>query len=265
MLLGDGFGRLLQRITEYFGIRNYHFNNSIHQLFDPGEEDMYLISSGSEASAYWGFIFPRNGKDMFITDDSSDEHLEKWMNAYQYTLKYATCRSGGKRLLLKNPPNTGRIRLLLKLFPNAKFIYIHRNPYTLYYSMKNLWNKVITKYYSLQHITDEESDNTIYNYYSKLTDKYEEERNLIPEGNLVEISYEELESDPVETIRKIYYELNLPSFAFMQAALSNRLELEHQYRKFSYRYNNHELDRTASAWKTEIAHRGYVRPVTSPT
>ena len=32
------------------------------------------------------------------------------------------------RLLLKSPIHTARIPLLLKLFPNAKFIYIHRHP-----------------------------------------------------------------------------------------------------------------------------------------
>ena len=32
------------------------------------------------------------------------------------------------RLLLKSPIHTARVPLLLKLFPNAQFIYIHRHP-----------------------------------------------------------------------------------------------------------------------------------------
>jgi hypothetical protein len=40
-----------------------------------------------------------------------------------------TLRHGGtKPLLIKSPVHTARVRLLLKLFPKAKFIYIHRHP-----------------------------------------------------------------------------------------------------------------------------------------
>jgi hypothetical protein len=35
---------------------------------------------------------------------------------------------GSKPLLIKSPVHTGRIKLLLRLFPKARFLYIHRNP-----------------------------------------------------------------------------------------------------------------------------------------
>ena len=38
------------------------------------------------------------------------------------------------RLLIKSPVHTGRVKLLLDLFPNAQFIYIHRNPYQVFKS-----------------------------------------------------------------------------------------------------------------------------------
>ncbi len=264
MLAGDRFGKFLQRITEFFRIKNYHFNNSVHQLFDPGEEDMYLISKGSSVSAYWGFIFPEAHEQMFVTDSVDSKTISKWKQEYLYTLKFATCRCKGKRLILKNPPNTGRIKLLLELFPDARFIYIHRNPFDLYYSMNNLWTKVITKYYSLQNLNQDQIDKAIYDYYSRLIERYEQEKHLVPKGNLIEISYDELESSPFETIYKIYDELRLPAFAFMEPALTQRLEQEQQYKKFSYSYENRVLDKTASAWMNEIRKRKYNRPTISP-
>ena len=39
-----------------------------------------------------------------------------------------------RRLLLKSPCHTGRARLLLKLYPDAKFVFIHRHPYELFLS-----------------------------------------------------------------------------------------------------------------------------------
>jgi hypothetical protein len=34
-----------------------------------------------------------------------------------------------KKLVLKSPVHTGRVEILRKIFPKAKFIYIHRHPY----------------------------------------------------------------------------------------------------------------------------------------
>jgi hypothetical protein len=36
--------------------------------------------------------------------------------------------------LLKSPVHTARVELLLQLFPKAQFIYIHRDPYTVFKS-----------------------------------------------------------------------------------------------------------------------------------
>jgi len=41
-------------------------------------------------------------------------------------------------LVLKSPCHTGRVRLLLKLFPKARFIFIHRNPYEVFLSGAHL-------------------------------------------------------------------------------------------------------------------------------
>ncbi len=263
MLLGNRFGKLLQRVLEFLKIKNYHFNNSIHQLFDPGEEDMYLISSGSDVAAYWGFIFPNNQENLFITDHVNDAKLSRWKWKYLFALKYATLRNNGKRLVLKNPPNTGRIPLLLEMFPDAKFIYIHRNPFDLYYSMNNLWTKVISRYYSLQDTSPAEIENFIYNYYSRLTASYERDKGLIPSGNLVEVSFNNLECEPFETVRDIFTKLNLPVFEKIEPALREKIQKETAYKKFTYTYDEKVLDRTEKTWYNEILKYSYLRPTSS--
>jgi hypothetical protein len=42
----------------------------------------------------------------------------------QVTLKHG----GHKPLLIKSPVHTARVRRMLKLFPKAKFVFIHRHP-----------------------------------------------------------------------------------------------------------------------------------------
>ena len=40
-------------------------------------------------------------------------------------------KHGGKRLVMKSPPNTSRLKLLTKMFPNARYVYLARNPINL--------------------------------------------------------------------------------------------------------------------------------------
>jgi len=41
-------------------------------------------------------------------------------------------------MILKSPGHTCRIRFLLELFPTARFVHIHRNPYTVFLSTKRM-------------------------------------------------------------------------------------------------------------------------------
>ena len=55
--------------------------------------------------------------------------IKEWKEKYIYFLKKVAYYHKGKRLVLKNPANTARIKLLFEMFPEAKFIHIYRNPY----------------------------------------------------------------------------------------------------------------------------------------
>ena len=74
---------------------------------------------------------------------SEDECL--WSISFIHLMKKLTLRSqmlserdgtdhSLKRLLIKSPIHTARIPLLRRLFPQATFIYIHRDPYAVYKS-----------------------------------------------------------------------------------------------------------------------------------
>ena len=47
-----------------------------------------------------------------------------------------------KRIVLKSPPHTARIRVLLEMFPKAKFVHIVRDPYVIFPSTVNLWKRL---------------------------------------------------------------------------------------------------------------------------
>jgi omega-hydroxy-beta-dihydromenaquinone-9 sulfotransferase len=259
LLFGRKFQNVLQFLINLFKIKNPFFHNSIVNLSEPTEEDDYLMNKASAYSAYWGLVFPKrwrewlNGSRQFM----NQHYYKGWKREYLKTIKYLTFKNKGKQLILKSPPNTERISLLLEMFPKAKFIYIYRNPFHMYYSVRNMWQRAILKLYSVQEISDEDLDEIIFGHLIYLVEQYEKDKKLIPHGNLVEISYEELKSDSFNTIQKIYSAINLPDFESTSNNLRLQLEKEKDYHNFQYQPGDVAFKKITERWGKYIHQWNY--------
>lgn len=232
--------RVIQWLIDLFKIKNPFFNHYLLKLAEPDEEDDYLMNRASAYSAYWGLIFPKKWREWLnCTDLTADPgYINGWKKEYLKTIQTITFKNKGKPLILKSPPNTARIRVLLDMFPDAKFVCISRNPEHLYYSVKHMWKNVILKFYSLQNISDSQLDEIIFGHFDFLTSRYNSEKHLIPHGNLIEITYEELKSGPWETVRYIYKQLQLPGFEKAADDLVRKIKEETGYKNFTYSFEN---------------------------
>jgi hypothetical protein len=229
-ILSTTANRYLGRFIQWMHFRNWAFNNTVLNPEDPTEEDILMASSGMKFSIAWGFLFPLNAEKL-LTDSvvfGDQQSREKWQAAYLYTLKKISYKSNGKRLLLKNPPNTGRISALLELFPDAKFIFIHRNPYHVFRSMQNLWQRSVRKF-TLQKFSERVQDEIIFKNFQILMNRYLEEKSLIPKENLVEIRYEDFKQDPFHCLERIYRDLNIDGFETLGDDLWLAVSKENKY------------------------------------
>ena len=168
------------------------------------QEEEYAIGGLSPYSYYHGWCFPQNMEfyNRFVCFNNVPKSLiEEWKRIYIFLLKKETFLWHGKRLLLKNPANTGRVKLLLDMFPDAKFVHISRNPYDLYFSMSRFMRTVIPLY-CLQTPPFDEIEELILNLYAEIYNSYFIEKKLIPAGNLVEIKYEDFIENPIREIKK---------------------------------------------------------------
>ena len=254
----------MQLIIRTFKMKNIFFNNMVLRLDDPGEEDLYMISGSSRYSTAWGFAFPGAITKCFERWTTFDDkkNKKKWKRAYNYYLKRITLKNNHKPLILKSPPNIARISCLLEMFPDARFIYIYRNPYRVFYSMENLWIKVIEKHFTLQNISGNERNENIFNIYLKLMDQFEKDKGLIPEGHLIEVRYEDLEDDPIKEINKIYASLGIQGYDRSIESIKQRLELEKKYSPLTYQYDEKILDEVYERWAYFIDKWNYKRPQT---
>jgi hypothetical protein len=205
-------------------------------LDDPAEEEQPFCTTTTHSSIH-SFFFPQNRsyfEKYHLFEGISKEDKEQWRKDYLYLLKGIVYYGKKKKLLLKNPHNTGRVKELLELFPQAKFIFIHRDPYTVFRSTRKLYNRMISSQF-LQHCTQKEIKELILSDNEKILQKYLRERELIPEGNLVEIAFDQLEKDPMTVMQSTYSALDLQGFEEAAPHMKDYLKSVSQYKRNTYK------------------------------
>jgi hypothetical protein len=174
-----------------------------------------------------------------------DGEVTRWGNALTTFLKKLTLRYE-RRLVLKSPPHTARIRLLLGLFPDARFVHIHRNPYVVFRSTRHTI-RTVQPLYHLREGPIQDGDDRIISVFTEMYDAYFEERRLIPRGRLCEVAFEDLECDPIGVVGSIYEALGLSGFEAVRPRLEDYLTTIASYRK-------NRLDELPEPLRHRIAH-----------
>ena len=205
----------------------------------PKEEEFALVAYGIE-SLVTGYYFPKNfvrnlKQNVLFKNNPSAE--KNWKKNFDHFLRKLTLVNGDKKLLLKSPANTARVKEILSLYPDAKFIHIYRNPYDVFQSHLHLFKKLLPML-SLQEISDEELEEIVFSTYINLYQKYFNERMLIPKDNLVEVRYEEFVTDPLHGLERIYKDLSLPGYENAKTHIAEELKYYKDYSKNKFTMEN---------------------------
>jgi hypothetical protein len=227
---------------------------------DLPQEEEYGIGNLSPYSFYNGWCFPRNVHYYykFVTmENVPKETVENWKTVYIYYLKKLTLSHGGKQLILKNPANTARVKLLLEMFPDAKFIHIYRNPFYCFLSMMRDIEKEMTLYCVQQPQDHSIFESAMVNLYNKMFEKYFVEKLHIPNGNLIEIRYEDLTTNPYHEIEKIHNALGLPGFEACRPNLERYIASQRNVKTHKYILDDQLKHKIYRYFKTTIDMWGY--------
>jgi hypothetical protein len=249
------FEGVLTRVGDVV-VRLFPVKNPFHRIpFTwnfPGEDDVGMTALLSTRGVQWGLLFPdRNDhymKKYIIFKQSSGDEKEQWKNEYSYLLKKLSLRNKGKRLVLKSTPNTARIKELLELFPDARFIFIHRNPLEVYASTKRLWNIILDKYV-LGACVFSEIPQKIMNNYSQVMDRYLQQRQMIPAGRLVEVAYQDLVEEPLITMQKIYEQVSMDGFYECKNKMQAFATDQQHYIRLEHSIDPVEKRKVLDCWK----------------
>ena len=236
--------------------------DNIPLSLDAPQENEFALANMTPYSFLHAFTFPKQAGYFFeryvLFDGIPEAELSRWIEAYLTILKKATLRSGGKRLVLKNCADSARIRTLLDLFPDAKFIHIHRNPYRVFLSTLHLYKTVIPRS-QLQDIGLEEVEEYVLRFYSELMERFLADSSLIPSGNLVEVRFEDLEEEPLIQLRRIYDELGIPGFAAAEPSFRSYIDSIVDYKKNTYEMDGEVIEKVNRRWRFAFDQWGYDR------
>jgi hypothetical protein len=225
---------------------------------EPQEDEFALCClTGRAVPMAWAFPSRADHYGRYLTlRGASSGDVAEWKAALDWLVRKLSFKHG-KPLILKSPGHTCRIRLLLELFPEARFVHIHRNPYDVFRSTQ-YWIQAGTPVWALQRADPRDLEERAHRQYREVYDAFFEERGLIPKGHFHEIGFEALEADPLGQVRSIYEALALPNFGHVEPALRNYLASIAGYRTNSLPELPADLrSRVAREWRRCFDEWGY--------
>lgn len=203
--MGAPFSNLLDSVNNMI----FQGWEDIHKTgFQYDEEDVGLMLLTFMSPAMYGlFPFVDELPEIKFLDGMDDRHKRSFLNYYiDAYKKFSYSRElheDGRMILNKNVFFTGRLKSMLDEFPEAKFVYLVRNPYKAIPSFLNMFY-VFWK----MHMPNFSKDSPeIKRFAYMLMDYYKyilEHQHLFPEDRFILIKYSDLIVDPGQTIQNIY-------------------------------------------------------------
>lgn len=256
--------RLGAWLLRHFTPEKRPFDNVRLGIEVPAEDEMAAIILAG-VSPYLSGVFPRRATvyDSHLTfENASETDLQRWQHATLLFYAKLTLRYD-RPLVVKSPTHTARIRWLLEMFPDAKFVHIHRNPFDVFRSTLKMVTAA-SPWFRLQSDHVDWVERTI-RVYNEMYDAFFEQRDLIPSAGFYEIGYEDLVANPRSELRRLYEDLGLPSFSEVEDNLSHYLtSLSHYQTNRFAPLAQAESELVATQWKRSFEEWGYEIPTHCP-
>ena len=108
------------------------------------QEDEFALAVLGQPSPYLTIAFPNHppqDQEAFDLERLSPHARAAWKRGFLHFLRGLTFKDP-RRLVLKSPTHSFRIKTLLELFPDARFVHIVRDPHVVFSSTVNLWKSL---------------------------------------------------------------------------------------------------------------------------
>jgi omega-hydroxy-beta-dihydromenaquinone-9 sulfotransferase len=230
------------------------------------QEDEFALCNMGLRSPYLTLAFPNHPpQDQEYLDlrNVPPAARARWKRGLSWFLRCVTLRHP-RRLVLKSPAHTCRIRTLLELFPNAKFVHIVRHPFAMFPSTVNLWKRLYADqglHKPLFHGLEELVLATL----TRMYEAFDEDRRLLAPDQLCTVRYEDLIADPPARMQWIYATLNLGEFDRAAPAIAAYFAQRRDYQTNQFEITPALRCELISRWSKYFNDYGYSSQDAPPT
>jgi hypothetical protein len=224
------------------------------------QEDEFALANLGVPSPYLAWAFPNHGP---VADEYLDlrslpaAEREEWKRSWRSFVQRLALL-GDRRIVLKSPTHTARVRTILEVFPDAKFIHIVRDPLVLFPSTVRLW-KSLSEVQGLQTLHEDAGwiERNVLDTFVRMYECFEQDRELVLPNRLIDVRYEDLVADPVGEMRQAYERLELGNFATVEPEIARYAMRSRDYRTNKYTLPPEVADRVRGRWAPYFQRYGY--------
>lgn len=146
----------------------------------------------------------------FTLRELEPDQRRRWKSEWRRFLQKLSLFHGHRPLVLKSPHHTARLRTLLEVVPQARFVHIRRHPWEVYRSTV----RFLEARQQRLRFADPAPDfsQRCISMYQQVYSAYLEDRGSVPPGQLHELRYEDLQRDPLGQLERTYQALSLANF-----------------------------------------------------
>ena len=243
------FGWLRKFIT-WIDSKAFGAWDGIHKtgFFQPEEDEAIYVFSLVTSAAFMLCPYVEELQDLVIPDRLPEKVRTGLMAFYKSSLQRINYAQGTDKIFLsKNVLSTGRIRSLKKTFPDARFIYLFRNPYESVASTMSMftvpWNF---------HSPDIPNNSPQAREWGKMAMTFYEyfddfKNECLTEEEVFVIPYEEMVADPYKKVIQVYQHFHMqPDETYLEKlkAATNRArgyKSKHSYSLEEYGMTQEEV------------------------
>lgn len=227
---------------------------------DSPQEDEVALANMQPLSYYHALYFPRRFHAQFdkgvFFDGATAEEVDLWQRRFLLLCRKLSAHWSGKPLLVKNPVYTARVALLRRLFPQARFIHVHRDPVRIFSSMRNFYAKLMPAL-ALQPWDHIDFDTVILRTYDRMMAAMVRDTADLPPDRYAEVAFDAFERDPMTEVERVYTQLGLTGLDAARPRFADYLGTVRGYRKNTYREEPETKALVERHWKPWMVRWGY--------
>lgn len=164
------------------------------------DEELHIMDMSFECMISWLFSRVPSYYDYFSNCDPRPTY--RLLHAMLQYLQWQDGGGRGRPWIMKSPVHIGDLPTLLETFPDATIVHCHREPRKIIPSFASLIEEA--RRMGSDQVDPVEIGRDMFNYWADQCDRNLAARDALPTDRVLDFHFEEIRSDVIEVIRKIY-------------------------------------------------------------